>query len=136
MRRTVIYLFGPIDSCPDPIQGWRPVASEALSKYATVFDPAGAAITNRPGQEVIELDEFMLEHSNVLLGVFEPGSVGTCREIERAVMLDKPVFAVQIQKSASPYYNDERILVFPDMNNAISAVIKHLLHGSDVEESG
>lgn len=122
MRNPVIYLFGPIDSCADPFTDWRVLVGSELSKVATVFCPVGAWYTECPGQEVVEINELIVDRASLLIGCWMPGSVGCCREVERAIAQGKKVLAVvpDLVSCRSPYFNDERIRFCTDFMEAVA----------------
>ena len=133
----VIYIFGPIDSCPLPgdiSTDWdERLISSIVSglnegKYpATVFNPKRAFSTVYPGQEVVTVNEFVVDTASVLAGLWIPESVGVNREIERAVLRGIPVMAVRcFITCASPYYWDRRVRGFSDMALLADAVIDYI----------
>ncbi len=130
MRHPIVYLFGPIDSCPDPLSGlnWKQEVAHKLSAIASVYNPASAWGCGHAGQELVEINEFVVDHATLLIGCWMPGSVGSCREVERAIAQGKKVLAVVPERvnCKSPYFNDERITFCTNFEDAIM-ITKKLL---------
>jgi hypothetical protein len=125
-----VYLFGPVDSCPDPLSAinWKQEVKTGLRGIASVFDPQTAWTCDHAGQELIEINEFVVDHATLLIGCWVPGSVGSCREVERAISQGKKVLAVVPEKTncKSPYFIDERIRFYDNFDRVI-AEAKELL---------
>jgi hypothetical protein len=131
VKFPLVYLFGPIDSCLDAHVGWRGTAKKELYGCVTIFDPLAAFSCSMAGQEVIPINEMVVDNAEVLLGSWDPCSVGASREVERAIIKGKPVVVIHppISGNSSPYYLDRRVVFTKDVFTACSYV-RGVINGS------
>ena len=110
----IVYLAGPIDT--EKIH-WKDEAKRILSPITTLYDPEAAWAWRDHGGDangVIRINEAAIDTCDAVLAYWSPVSVGTTREIERAVSQNKPVFAYMASKSKSMYFNhDNRVHLYP-----------------------
>lgn len=135
IKFPLVYLFGPIDSCPDGHGDWRSEVKKSLHGVATMFDPMAAFSSSPAGQEIVPINEMVVDSAEILLGVWYPSSVGTSREVERALIRGKMVVVVHppVSGCVSPYYLDRRVTFSRDVDSACGHV-RMVLNGlrSDV----
>ena len=134
----LVYLFGPIhNKATDDAQQWRRIAADLVTANTPVitFDPWGAfkhsnreAVYGPGGQRIVTIDEHAVKQADALLGILDPTSVGSVREVEMAVNRGTPVFAVlhSVESKLPPHLADDRIHRFGDIRDAADACSSYL----------
>lgn len=135
----LVYLFGPIHGTEPDDHGWRSKAKDALSGIATVYDPYLAFRSQDGGGKlncvppspdaIITINESAMDNADIMLGILDRGSVGSAREVERAINRNIPVMA--FCPHVSVYTQDHRIHHFPSIDAAIKDAVDLAAHYTD-----
>jgi len=135
----LVYLAGPIDGVQrQEALGWRENVSRRLNQAGiSTFSPAHAfsvvysvgsnSLNEATARAATEINRYAIRQSSVVLAYLPKDriTIGTIREIEYAVSIDKPVVAL-IERTDTPFLSLYDTIRVSDWDEAVDAVIDAL----------